>query len=245
MVAAAGGGGGSGAGESRRPAARRTYNPLPGGVRLAPLAPSMLGEFQALHADLFPVKYGRKFYDELFYSPLHVALVALAPDNSDASTGSGNNANCPPPHDLKSAEPDTADERIVGVATGRVKVTRGTCTERRLGYIMTLGTHSSLRGQGIGGCLLDELCRQLSEYGRAAEISLHCTTVNDAAISLYRARDFRITQRLENHYHFYGEYHDAYELIRDVQRDRQSCCTACCSGWFCLSFCRRPPKAKT
>ena len=166
---------------------------------------TMLVHYSQLHSDLLPVRYGDKFYrDIMTYN--HVPLVAVLQH--------------PPSPDLASTQ------TIVGFATGRIKASESCCHKCR-GYIMTLGTSSEQRGQGIGGRLLDALIVRLKALG-AVDINLHCTTTNEAAIALYISRGFTLVDRLDAHYHFNEKHHDAFafSLFGDQT------CETWCSSFF-------------
>ena len=194
-------------------------------IQIMNLQHAHMDSFRALHAELLPVQYGDKFYRELMTLPhrvSRVSLVAVAHYRSTVDDANGI-------EDVEDAE--DGDMRplrpllpvIVGVATGRVKDV-DTCCSHPTGYIMTLGTNKSYRGSGIGGRLLDTLVARLHQLG-AIDISLHCTTTNEAAIGLYVSRGFQLVQKFENHYRFYEKYHDAYEF---VLWGKQSCPNLCC-----------------
>lgn len=63
-------------------------------------------------------------------------------------------------------------------------------------YINTLAVDESMRGQGVGGLLLD-FAAELARGGDCASMTLHAWGDNETALSLYTARGFECVDKVE------------------------------------------------
>ena len=62
-------------------------------------------------------------------------------------------------------------------------------------WVNTLWTHESVRGEGLGGLLLDAAAAVAREAG-GTKLALHCWAENDAALGFYRAKGFTEVRRI-------------------------------------------------
>jgi ribosomal protein S18 acetylase RimI-like enzyme len=94
----------------------------------------------------------------------------------------------------------------------------GFCAAERRGSrldITHVAVHPVHRGKGIGRALL---CAALAaaRRGRCAEVSLHVSTGNRAAISLYESEGFEVVRTIRGFYPFreFPDGGDAYVMLR-------------------------------
>ncbi|KAJ9460263.1 Histone acetyltransferase MCC1 [Diplonema papillatum] len=105
------------------------------------------------------------------------------------------------------------DERVVGVATGRVDAAKGWpfWQAANSGYISTFGVEYAMRKRNVGSSLLGEIISRLYVAG-CQTINLHVLTENMPAVRFYAKHGFRTVERLEAYYFVNGQFYDAYSM---------------------------------
>jgi len=157
-------------------------------------------EVKFLHDELFPIKYSDGFYRELLGDD-YITVLAFAIEEKTA--------------------------KLVGVATGRSQDRHSGCRRINEGYISTLGVSPSWRRKGLGKFILFVIAELLRRERKCEIISLHVEATNQAAIQMYQRGGYVVTERLHNHYHFGGSYHDALAMIKTAgsQTSKKQFCT--------------------
>jgi len=84
------------------------------------------------------------------------------------------------------------------------------------GYIMTLGVDSKYRSQGIGGQLLERLCKLLFSMG-CSYIYLHVKHDNLGAIKFYSDHNFIYESKITDYYFIENKMYDAFKLVRRLE----------------------------
>eukprot|EP01116_Phalansterium_solitarium_P023901 TRINITY_DN858_c0_g2_i1.p1 TRINITY_DN858_c0_g2~~TRINITY_DN858_c0_g2_i1.p1 ORF type:complete len:189 (-),score=73.37 TRINITY_DN858_c0_g2_i1:1160-1726(-) len=142
-------------------------------------------QLQVLNEDVFPVKYGDKFYKDLVSSPEDTRLAY----HCDVLVGAVS----------WRVEPRPADSAAKPVGTSSAAVQSG--SRRRL-YIMTLGVLGAYRGLGIGARLLEcvlSYCKSAAAAG-LDDVYLHVQTNNDDALAFYKRFGFEVVSTIEAYY---------------------------------------------
>lgn len=166
---------------------------------------------QSLQDILFPVKYSNNFYESLFQDRY---ITCLAFDTFEKK---------PPCNDVDYKQLGHTDEdfhskhgRLVGVVTANIERTQDIGCRRQVeGYISTLGVDPAWRRIGLGYFLLQSIIKLLKEKG-CTIITLHVLDTNAAALAMYKKAKFKVSEKLIDHYHFYGAYHNAFKLDYEI-----------------------------
>lgn len=88
-------------------------------------------------------------------------------------------------------EPPARSGAVIGFAA--------THTMRHDVELVGLAVDDGWRGRGIGGALVDAVVRA-AKRARFAQMMLHVSTTNEAAVRLYEQRGFARVQRLDGYY---------------------------------------------
>mmetsp|Transcript_20655 Transcript_20655/g.60010 ORF Transcript_20655/g.60010 Transcript_20655/m.60010 type:complete len:382 (-) Transcript_20655:1351-2496(-) len=90
----------------------------------------------------------------------------------------------------------------------------------RLFYIMTLGTISEYRKQGLGSALVKK-CLDVAESDRkCGVVYLHVIIYNTAAIGFYERLGFYRVKEIKDYYSIEGEHHNCYLYARYLNGNR-------------------------
>jgi ribosomal protein S18 acetylase RimI-like enzyme len=145
---------------------------------------------QALHKNLFPVRYGADFFRAILEDPSYVSIVLV-------------DESCSIP-------------RVVGVATGFARQkSLDLCGWRRANtfYMATFGIHAQHRRRGLGRALLKDFqAEALRAFGGTDAFLLHVKVLNDAAVGFYLSAGFRVLCRKSSHYHIDKSNYDALKM---------------------------------
>lgn len=190
-------------------------------MRVRTLTPADIPAVRALHLELFPVRYGAAFYQELPDATRYVALVLVD---------------------------DAAGGRVVGVATGFFSTrslgwTPWDSSTARIVYLATFGVHESVRRRGLGTLLLQRFRDEVQRVRPVDALVLHVKTLNTAAVAFYEAHAFAHYRLRSNHYRINGQRYDALKMVlplsdrgREMLRSRQRTCAG--RWWRWLVRCR-------
>eukprot|EP01112_Ceratiomyxa_fruticulosa_P004141 TRINITY_DN1451_c0_g4_i3.p1 TRINITY_DN1451_c0_g4~~TRINITY_DN1451_c0_g4_i3.p1 ORF type:complete len:294 (+),score=46.31 TRINITY_DN1451_c0_g4_i3:531-1412(+) len=100
------------------------------------------------------------------------------------------------------------------------------------GYIMTLGVDARFRGQGIGGQLLERLCKIFVSCD-CTYFFLHVKVDNDQAIQFYASHNFKSEKLLHNYYDIDNKNYNAFRLVR---REKEKNLGVCIVFWKDILF---------
>ncbi|MEW5300871.1 MAG: hypothetical protein WDW36_003769 [Sanguina aurantia] len=166
---------------------------------------------QELHSRLFPIDYDDLFFQKAVRSQDRIfSWAAIA---CDAVTGNSQLVGFVTARCLQLHECDTTDRDFMGLTSRHAE-------QRPVVYVLTLGVTETLRGQGVGRCLLGFVHQHGISVG-AAMIFLHVISYNTAAIQLYGRMLYKCVGQLHSFYFIQSgrqpiqgqQYFDAYLYV--------------------------------
>ena len=107
---------------------------------------------------------------------------------------------CPPPRPW-------SDRRLIAFAAAEFNCSAKTA------FLLTIAVAAEARRRGLGSLLLRGCERACSERFAGGRMKLTVSTVNNAAIALYRKHSYRRVSELSN---YYGKSRDAYLMERSL-----------------------------
>ena len=140
-------------------------------IEILDLRQDQIEDFQHIHDCVFPVKFPRKFFRDIFKT-----------DNGV----------------LKLNRVALLDKKTVGVLSARILA--GTDNDGMGLYITSLGCKIVHRRRGIGSALLRE-ATQYAETHNCGHMFLHMQEGNEHALQFYLSFGFKIDRRVPNYYH--------------------------------------------
>jgi len=90
----------------------------------------------------------------------------------------------------------------------------------RLFYIMTLGTISERRKQGLGSSLVEKCVEVAKNDSSCGVVYLHVITFNKAAIKFYEKLGFYRVKEIEDYYSIEGKHYNCYLYARYLNGNR-------------------------
>lgn len=157
-------------------------------------------EVKSLCDDWFPLKYPRKWYNDIIDQEKYFSL-------SICHRQTGEILSLLVASHLPLNSCSYHDQQILP----RTFLSDGTVC-----YILVLGVRKDYRRQGLASLLLEHLYHTLNHHPSCQAIYLHVLHSNQSAIEFYRSQQFQSRFHLRRFYQINHEYFDAFCFVRYI-----------------------------
>uniref|UniRef100_A0A7S2GZ31 N-alpha-acetyltransferase 60 n=1 Tax=Octactis speculum TaxID=3111310 RepID=A0A7S2GZ31_9STRA len=186
------------------------------GITHRPLCPEDLEELKSLHEEWFPVRYSKAFYESVVHgvvlgsdAPLFSLVAVDDHQNDDDGTVTSAAESMDTSGQIDTTSPEIRPlprANIIGAVIAQI-MEAATCgdvdlapDEYKVLYILTLGTASRYRRQGVAKTLVQRCISYAQSVHDCAAVYLHVITYNTAAISFYKDNGFQCLREIADYY---------------------------------------------